>query len=123
MKLKILVTAGALAILPLTASAHSPKVGQNGGRQADAGSYHVEIVSKGQVLQVYLRDHSDQAISTQGFKGTAIFVIKGKPERIPLTPAGDNQLKGDAKVDLPVEPKGAVQLTTPTGSTVQAKFE
>jgi hypothetical protein len=28
------------------ASAHAPKVGINGGPQADAGSYHVEIVSK-----------------------------------------------------------------------------
>src|SRR5262245_9465269 len=123
MKGKFVVAAAAITILPLTASAHSPKVGQNGGRQADAGSYHVEIVPEGTVLQDYPPDHSEKAVSTQGFKGTAIFVIKGKPERIPLTPAGDNQLKGDAKVDLPAEPKGAVQITTPTGSTVQAKFE
>jgi hypothetical protein len=123
MKLKSLVAAAALAILPVSAIAHSPKVGQNGGQQTDAGNYHVEVVPKGTVLQVYVRDHSDKAVSTQGFKGTAIFVIKGKPERITLMPAGDNQLKGDASVELPTQPKGAVQITAPTGGTVQAKFE
>jgi hypothetical protein len=87
-----LVIMAALAIAPLGASAHGPKVGQNGGPQEDAGSFHVEIVPQGTVLQVYLKDHSDKAVSTQGFKGTAIFVINGKAERIPLIPAGDNQL-------------------------------
>jgi hypothetical protein len=112
-----------LALAPLGASAHGPKLGQNGGPQEDAGSFHVEIVPKGTVLQVYLKDHSDKTVSSSGFKGTAIFVINGKAERITLTPAGDNQLKGTSSVDLPAEPKGAVQITTPTGNTVQAKFK
>jgi hypothetical protein len=113
----------ALALVPLGASAHAPKIGQNGGPQEDAGSFHVEIVPKGTVLQVYLKDHSDKAVSSNGFKGTAIFVINGKAERITLTPTGENQLKGTSSVDLPAEPKGAVQITTPTGSTMQAKFK
>jgi hypothetical protein len=75
------------------------------------------------VLQVYLKDHSDKTVSSSGFKGTAIFVVNGKAERITLTPAGENQLKGTSSVDLPAELKGAVQITTPTGSTVQAKFK
>jgi hypothetical protein len=102
--------------------AHAPKIGEHGGPQADAGSFHVELVPQGTELQVYLRDHSDKAVSTEGFRGAAIFVIDGKPERITLTPAGDNQLKGASSVNIPSEPKGAVQITTPTGSTVQAKF-
>ena len=113
----------ALALVPLGTSAHAPKIGQNGGPQQDAGSFHVEIVPKGTVLQVYLRDHSDKSVSTPGFKGTAIFVIKGKAVRITLTPTGENQLTGTSSVDLPAEPTGAVQITTPTGGTVQAKFK
>jgi hypothetical protein len=101
----------AIALVPLGASAHGPKVGQNGGPQEDAGSFHLEIVPKGTVLQVYLKDHSDKAVSTNDFKGTAIFVINRKAERITLTPAGENQLKGTSSVDLPAEPKGAVQIT------------
>ena len=120
---RALVMITVLALLPIGASAHGPKLGQNGGQQEDAGSFHVEIVPQGTVLQVYVRDHSDKAVSTNGFKGAAIFVINGKAERITLTPAGENQLKGTSSVDLPAEPKGAVQITTPTGGTAQARFK
>ena len=82
----------------------------------------MEVVAKGTSLQVFLRDHSDKVVLTDGYKGTAIFVVDGKPQRIPLAPAGDNALTGTSTVTIPREPKGAVQITTPTGSTVQAKF-
>src|SRR5262245_5213468 len=104
------------------ASAHAPKVGANGGAQADAGSFHVEVVPKGTTLQVFLRDHSDKAVLTEGYRGTAIFVIDGKPQRIPLTSGGENKLTGNSTVSIPSDPKGAVQIITPSGSTVQAKF-
>lgn len=122
MNLKLFAVAGVLATLPLSAAAHAPKTGHHGGRQADAGSFHVELVAQGTSLAVYLRDHADKEVKTEGFKGTAIFVIGGKPQRITLTPDGENRLKGTAGVTLPTEPKGAVQITTPTGGTVQAKF-
>lgn len=117
-----LIIAAALALTPAMAWAHAPKVGHNGGPQADAGAFHVELVARGTALHVHLRDHSDRAVQTDGFKGTAIFVIDGKPERIVLTPSGDNTLKGTSSVPLPSEPKGAVQITTPSGGTAQAKF-
>ena len=118
----VLFAAGWIAA-STSALSHAPKVGANGGPQTDAGSYHVEVVAQGTALQVYLRDHGDKSVATDGFKGMAIFVIGGKPQRIPLTPAGENKLTGTSAVDLPNEPKGAVQITTPTGSTVQAKFD
>jgi hypothetical protein len=120
--LRALILAAALIIAVPGVFAHAPKVGANGGAQADAGSLHVEVVAQGTTLAVFLRDHSDQAIATEGFKGTAIFVIEGKPQRIPLVPAGANKLTGTSPVSIPNEPKGAVQITTPKGSTVQAKF-
>jgi hypothetical protein len=115
----------AVALLLATTSfawAHAPKVGANGGPQADAGSFHIEVVPRGTTLQVFLRDHADKAVGTIGYKGTAIFVLDGKSLRIPLAPAGDNRLTGTTDVSIPSEPKGAVQITTPSGSTVQAKF-
>lgn len=123
MKLTVLAVAAALTTATFAALAHAPKVGVHGGPQVDAGSFHVEIVPRGTLLQVYLRDHSDKAVSTQGWKGIAIFTINGKAQRITLTPGGDNDLKGTSAVDLPAEPKGAVQITTSAGSTVQAKFD
>jgi hypothetical protein len=119
---KIMLAALAAAAIATTAHAHGPKVGRNGGPQADAGSYHVEIAPKGKALKVFLRDHDDKAVGTTGFKGTAILVVDGKSQRISLTPAGENTLAGEAAVELPGQPKGAVQITTSTGTTVQAKF-
>ena len=101
MHLKTIVTMAALLAAPSIVLAHGPKIGANGGVQADAGSFHVEVVPKGTNLQVFLRDHSDKAVTTDGFKGTAIFVIEGKPQRISLTPAGENRLSGTASVNLP----------------------
>jgi hypothetical protein len=123
MTLKSVAVVTALILTIASAPAHAPKIGANGGAQADAGSFHVEVVPQGTTLQVFLRDHSDKAVLSAGYKGTAIFVVDGKAQRIPLTPAGENKLTGTAAVALPKEPKGAVQITTPAGSTVQAKFE
>ena len=122
MHMKTIVSVAALLAAPSIVLAHGPKIGANGGVQADAESFHVEVVPKGTNLQVFLRDHSDKAVTTDGFKGTAIFVIEGKPQRIPLTPAGENRLSGTASVALPGAPKGAVQITTPSGGSIQAKF-
>jgi hypothetical protein len=122
MRLVKLTAAALLVAANAAALAHSPKIGANGGPQTDAGSYHLEVVAKGTTLDVFLRDHSDKAVKAEGFRGTAIFVVDGKSERIPLTPAGENKLSGTSAVTLPGSPKGAVQITTPTGSTVQGKF-
>jgi hypothetical protein len=122
MRLMTLTAAALLVAASTTALAHSPKRGANGGPQTDAGSYHLEVVAKGTTLDVFLSDHSDKAVKTEGFKGVAIFVVGGKSERIPLTPAGENKLSGTSAVTLPGTPKGAVQIIAPTGSTVQGKF-
>jgi hypothetical protein len=122
MKLVHITAATVFIATASLASAHAPKMGANGGPQADAGSLHVEVLPQGTTLQVFLRSHADKAVPTDGYKGMAIFVIDGKPQRIPLTPGGENKLVGSSDVTLPSEPKGAVQITTPSGSTVQAKF-
>ena len=100
MKMKILAAAAALVMALFPADAHAPKIGIHGGPQVDAGSFHVEIVPQGTVLQVYFRDHSDKVVSTQGWKGIAIFTINGKVQRITLSPGGDNQLKGVSAVEI-----------------------
>jgi hypothetical protein len=103
--------------------AHAPKIGEHGGPQTDAGSFHVEVVVKDTTLDVYLNDHSAMPVASAGFKGVAIFkAADGKPVRIPLAPASDNRLTGVAPSPLPAELEGAVQITTQTGSTVQGKF-
>jgi hypothetical protein len=89
MQMKFLAAATALVMALFPAHAHAPKVGIHGGPQVDAGSFHVEIIPQGTVLQVYFRDHSDKVVSTQGWKGIAIFTISlraCRPSRSPQNP-------------------------------------
>jgi hypothetical protein len=119
---KMLVLIGALA-LATAAYAHGPEKGKNGGRQVDAGSYHVELVAKDKALAVYISDESDKPVDAMGFKATGIFVVGGEAQRIELASESANKLAGTSAVALPVNLKGAVQIALPTGDTVLAKFE
>ena len=118
-------TIGALALaLPLgahRACAHEG-TGHHGGRIADAGPYHIELVTKDRTVAVSIYDAKEKAVSPAGFKGTAILVVGGKPARVPLEPADGNRLTGKATATLGDSPKGAVQLTGPDGATASGKF-
>lgn len=104
------------------AVAHAPEKGKNGGQQTDAGNFHVEAVVKGNVLDVFVTDHSETPVSTKGFKGTAVLIVNGKPAQIKLVPRGENVLTGTSPVALSTPIKGAVQITDGDNQTVQAKF-
>jgi hypothetical protein len=110
-----------LALAATPALSHEVAKGPNGGRVADAGAYHVELVAEGASVSVYVSDADDKPLPAQGFKAVALLVVGGKPQRIPLEPEGA-RLAGSAVVPLPASPKGAVQLTAPDGKTASARF-
>ncbi|MER2268567.1 hypothetical protein [Methylobacterium oxalidis] len=104
-----------------TAYAHET-AGRHGGQVTDAGKFHVELVAKGETVDVFLSDEGQKPIPASGFKGTAVLVVGGKPTRVPLEPAEGNRLTGKAATMLGDSPKGAVQLTDPDGATASGKF-
>jgi hypothetical protein len=106
----------------LPAYAHEPK-SSHGGRVAEAGPYHVELVAKDTAIEVFLIGENDKPVDPMGFKGVAIFNLGGKAERIPLVPSEKHNLSGTAATALPANPKGAVQLTAPDGKTATARFD
>lgn len=110
------------AMIASAALAHAPAKGKNGGQQVDAGNYHVEAVVKGNTIDVFVTDHSETPVSTKGFKGTAVLVVKGKAAQITLAPRGQNVLTGTSAVELATPIKGAIQITNTDNQTVQAKF-
>lgn len=117
---KSLLTAALLAAAA-PVYAHEGGQGPNGGRVAEAGAYHVELVAKDKVIEAFVSDANEKPLPPTGFKGTALLVVDGKPQRIPLSPEGQ-RLTGKADVALPISPKGAVQLTSPDGKTTSARF-
>jgi hypothetical protein len=100
--------------------AHVEK-GKNGGQMTEAGDYHVELVAKGDAVEVYVSDHDDKPVAIAGYKGLAILSAGGKSQRIALEVV-EGKLTGKAAVALPAQPKGVVQITPPNGKTVSAKF-
>ena len=116
----------AFALLAFVTSAavdaHESAAGPNGGPSIDTGDFHIEAVTNGTELAVSIRDAADKPVPTEGFKGTAIFVVDGKPQRIVLAPAGENRLSGTSATPL-AAPKGAVQISTSDGKSIQGKFQ
>ncbi|WP_249133067.1 hypothetical protein [Bradyrhizobium sp. AUGA SZCCT0182] len=121
MTMKKFLMVAALVASSASAWAHDHQ-GTNGGRVEDAGSYHVELVSKSEKVDLYISDANQKPIAATGFKAIGIFVVNGKAQRIAMEPAGSARLSGTASDALSAQPKGVVQLTSPDGKTVQAKF-
>jgi len=116
------LTLGIALLVGLPAHAHEPKA-SHGGRLAEAGPYHVELVATDTAIDVFLIGENDKPVNPKGFRGVAIFNLGGKTERITLAPSEKNNLSGTATTALPAKPKGAVQLTAPDGKTATARFD
>jgi hypothetical protein len=122
MKVRDMIFVAAL-LLAVPVLAHGPK-GPNGGQVADVASYHIELVTRNDVIDVYVIDAAtEKPLPVKGFKALAILTVAGKPQRIVLDEAEPTRLSGKAAVPLPKEPKGVVQLTMPDGKTANARFQ
>lgn len=93
----------------------------HGGQVRMTGPYHYELVVGEGVLQVYLTDHADQPLSSQGISGTAV-VLRGGKVSVPLTPAGEYHPEGQGDFESGPDMKVVVSLTFPDGNARQARF-
>jgi hypothetical protein len=117
----LLASLGAILVAPATTHAHEPRKGPNGGDLVDAGSYHVEVIGKGTVLEVYVSDSVDKPLPAADFKALAIMVIDGKTQRILLEPvAGGSKLSGTSPVPI-TRVRGVIQLTDKAGKTASGR--
>ena len=116
-----MMTLLAALLTAVAADAHEA-AGQHGGRTTDVGAYHVELVAKGETVDIFVTNAKQEPVPAGGFKGAAILVLGGKATRIPLAPAEGNRLSGMAPMALGERPKGAVQLTGPDGATASGKL-
>jgi hypothetical protein len=109
--MRFMTFAAALMIAGL-AQAHEA-IGPNGGRLVDAGNLHVELVPKGKSVDVFVTDANDKPLRVEGYKGTAVLVVDGKPQRIQLAPGGENRLTGAATIDVPATASSAAMTLNP----------
>lgn len=117
----VIVSIAALMILPIAANAHEPRKGPNGGELVDAGNYHVEVVGKGTLLEVYVSDAADKPLKATDFKALAILAIDGKSHRIPLEALADGTKLTATAPGTITRVRGAIQLTDKDGKTVTGR--
>ena len=113
----------ALAALALSAApawADHPPVAQQGGRLAEAHGHRMELVTRGAVLEVLLKDEHNQPMSATGYSGKAVILAPGGKAEIALAPDG-------AKLTGPL-PAGAelaaavLALKAGDGHSMNARF-
>ncbi len=104
-------------------AAHEQRVGPRGGALVDAGTYHVELVTRDRAVEIFVSDAQDKPLPAAGFKALAILAIAGKSVRVTLEPSADGtKLVGSTAEPLPARVKGAVQLTGSDGKTATGRI-
>jgi uncharacterized membrane protein YgcG len=128
-KSMVMVLTSAVLAASLPASAHTDEyfethAAPHGGQMRMAGPYHLELVTKDKELTVYVTDHADAQISTEGGVGKAAFQVgKAKPKTsIKLEPAGNNMMKGTGDFVLTPETVVVVFVKLPEQEAQSARF-
>lgn len=115
---------GAFFLLPATALGDGDlsKPGPNGGKVADAGKYHLELVVKPTELRVYVTGAKDAKVDTQGAEASAT-VLAGKEKSVlKLVPASGNALAATGSFGPKAAMTVVVTLTLAKQPPVQARF-
>lgn len=102
---------GIMLICSVPVEAHKAKHDEvvkplHGGQALAAGPYHLELVAKSGSLVLYVTDHADKAIPTDGAKAKATIqqgYEKAKMQ-VELEPSGDNTLTGTGAFTINQDP-------------------
>lgn len=120
---------GILLICSVPVEAHKAKHTEvvkplHGGQALAAGPYHLELVAKSGELVLYVTDHADKAIPTDGAKAKATIqqgYEKAKMQ-VELEPSGDNTLKGTGTFTINQDTGIMVFLKFPEQEAYAARF-
>jgi hypothetical protein len=109
--------------------AHSTKHAEpvkalHGGQSLAAGPYHLELVAKEGELLLYVTDHSDKGIPSDGARAKATIQhgFEKATIQVELEPSGDNQLKGSGTFTIYPDTGILVFLRLPEQQAYAARF-
>lgn len=120
---------GAVLTWSLPAWAHTDEyldtiAAPHGGQLRMAGPYHLELVAKDKELVLYVTDHGDNPIATEGGVGKATLQLGTAKARttVKLEPAGDNVFKGSGEFTLKPQSVIVVFVKLPGQEAQSARF-
>ncbi len=93
----------------------------NGGQVRMSGPYHFELVLGENAVSVFLTDHGDAPVPSEGVSGNVILMSGGRTT-IAVAPVDSNRLAGEGVFQQQPDMKAVVALTFPDGETWQARF-
>jgi hypothetical protein len=107
-----------------TAKHSDPVKALHGGQSLVAGPYHLELVAKDGELVLYVTDHSDKAIPTDGAKAKATIQHGYEKARIQveLESSGENTLKGTGAFTINPDTGIMVFLKMPEQEAYAVRF-
>jgi hypothetical protein len=96
----------------------------HGGQSLSAGPYHLELVAKSGELILYVADHSDKAIPSDGAKAKATIQhgFEKSNIQVELEPSGENTLKGTGSFTINPDTGIIVFLRLPEQEAYAARF-
>jgi hypothetical protein len=96
----------------------------HGGQSLTAGPYHLELVAKDGDLVLYVSNHEDKAIPTDGAKAKATIQqgFESARTQVELEPAGENMMKGTGTFTVNQDTAVMVFLKLPDQDAYSAKF-
>ena len=115
---------GAFLLLPATALGDGDlsRPGPNGGKLADAGRYHLELVVKPAEMRLYVTGGRDAKVDTQGAEANATVLAGKEKSTVKLVPAEGNALAGNGAFNPKSAMTVVVTLTLAKQPPVQARF-
>jgi len=97
--------------------------GKHGGMMGDtSGHHHVELVTEGQSMTLYVLHGDGELEDVSKTRATATVLSDGEMEKITLTPAGD-ALRGEGSLELGKGDTVVITLTMKGHKPEQARFK
>jgi hypothetical protein len=115
---------GAVPAESHSAKHSDPVKALHGGQSLSAGPYHLELVAKDGELILYVTDHSDKAIPSDGAKAKASIQqgFEKAQIQVELEPSGENTLKGTGAFTINSDTGILVFLRLPEQEAYAARF-
>ena len=101
-----------------------PVPAHHGGQALATGPYHLELVATDGELTLYVTDHSDKTIPTDGAKAKATIQHGTEKARtqVELEPSGENTFKGTGTFTINPDTGVMVFLRMPEQDAYAARF-
>ena len=122
MRIKSMIAAIALTMVPAFAIAHDVAKGPNGGQVVDDNGHHIEFTTKNNQVMVYLADDGDKPIATKDATGRVTVQDGAKQATVDLVATEPNLMTAKLEAPLQAGAKLVVSVKLADGHDVKVRF-